>query len=229
MTLTNQNAIVQYHTDLNDVVFKNFKAVELNLFFAICSLLKNCGTETVTLKISDIKKIANYTNRNKKRFEPDLINTIDKGKTLPFVSHSPFPGQNMKLFDMDKTSIDFQERKLYIKLTSYFSYILNDFNEESVYFPMYLFTDLHSIYSKNVYRLFLQYEREEEYNFSIGMFREFLDLEEKYQHMKDMDKRVFKMVNDELGSYYDVFKFKKIVKKPLKVIGIRYVFYNEIK
>lgn len=60
----------------------------------------------------------------------------------------------MKLFDMDKTSIDFQERKLYIKLTSCFSYILNDFNEESVYFPMYLFTDLHSIYSKNVYRLF---------------------------------------------------------------------------
>ena len=55
----------------------------------------------MTLKNNDIKKIANYTNRNKKRFEPDLINTIEKGKALPFASHSSFPGQNMELFDND--------------------------------------------------------------------------------------------------------------------------------
>ncbi|ASF19200.1 RepB family plasmid replication initiator protein [Staphylococcus saprophyticus] len=84
MTLTNQNAVVQYHTDLNDVVFKNFKAVELNLFFAICSLLKHCGSERMILEISEIKKIANYTSRNKKRFEPDFTNTIKKAKIIKF-------------------------------------------------------------------------------------------------------------------------------------------------
>ncbi|WP_279389776.1 RepB family plasmid replication initiator protein [Mammaliicoccus sciuri] len=84
MTKHHEQTIVQYHTDLNDIVFKGFKAVELNLFFAICSLLKDRGSERIILDIDEIKKIAHYTSRSKKRFEPDLMNVIEKVMALSF-------------------------------------------------------------------------------------------------------------------------------------------------
>jgi len=224
-----EEAIVEYHKDLNDVVFKDFKAVELNLFFAICTLIKNNDTKDIILDISEIKRIAQYKSRSRKRFEPDLINTIDKTKILYFSEYSSMRGQKINLFDMKKTVVDFDEKKLFISLTSRFSYILNDFNEHSIAFPISQFINLQSIYSKHLYRIFLQYEDDEQYTFSIESFRERLDLNEKYPYMKDMDRRVFKMINEELGTYYDTFKFEKILKQPQRVVGIKYIFYNKLK
>lgn len=43
----NENVFVEYHSDLNKVIFNEFKAVELNLFFAICGLLKNCEFDLI--------------------------------------------------------------------------------------------------------------------------------------------------------------------------------------
>ncbi|HBV04406.1 MAG TPA: RepB family plasmid replication initiator protein [Staphylococcus sp.] len=43
-------------------------ALKITLFFSICSLLKHCESERMILEISEIKKIANYINCNKKRF-----------------------------------------------------------------------------------------------------------------------------------------------------------------
>nr|BAK53052.1 hypothetical protein [Staphylococcus aureus] len=228
MTKHHEQTIVQYHTDLNDILFKGFKAVELNLFFAICSLLKDRGSERIILDIDEIKKIAHYTSRSKKRFEPDLMNVIEKVMALPFSEYSQFAGQKMDLFDVKKTKIDFDGKKLSIGLTPRFSYILNHFDKHSVAFPIARLTHLKSIYSKYLYRLFLQYIDEETYTFSIEAFRERLDLKEKYPYMKDMDRRVFKMINNELGAYYDVFKFQKILEQPQRVIKVKYVFYNEI-
>lgn len=225
MTKHHEQAIIQYHTDLNDVVFKDFKAVELNLFFAICSLLKDCGSERIILDINEIKKIVHYTSRCKKRLEPDLKNTIKKGISLPFCDDSQFAGQKMTLFNIENTMIDFKNKKLMTSLTPRFAYILNRFDENSIVFPIAQLTCLQSIYSKHLYRLFLQYKNEGTYTFSIEDFRDRL---EKYKHMKDMDRRVFDMIKKELSTYYDVLGFEKILEQPQRVIKVKYVFYNEI-
>lgn len=141
MTKFNEIVFVEYHSDLNKVIFNDFKAVELNLFFAICSLLKHCGSERMILEISEIKKIANYTNRNKKRFEPDFINTIEKAKSLNFSVYSEFVGKQLSMFNDDKTMIDFEGKKLSLSLNPDFVYLLNNFDENIICFSMSDFTN----------------------------------------------------------------------------------------
>ncbi|MEB7660081.1 replication initiation protein [Staphylococcus xylosus] len=224
MTKFNENAFVEYHSDLNKVIFNDFKAVELNLFFAICSLLKHCGSERMILEFSEIKKIANYTNRNKKRFEPDFTNTIEKAKSLNFSVYSEFEGKQLSMFNDDKTMIDFEDKKLSISLNPDFVYLLNNFGENSICFSMSDFTNLKSIYSKHLYRLFTEYQDEATYTFSIEAFREFLDINSKYPHMKDIDKRVLCMIKEELNQFYQYFEYKKVLEMPQRVIEIEFNF-----
>lgn len=224
MTKFNENVFVEYHSDLNKVIFNDFKAVELNIFFAICSLLKHCGSEHMILEISEIKKIANYTNRNKMRFEPDFTNTIEKAKLLNFNVYSEFEGKQLSIFNDDKTMIDFESKKLSISLNSDFVYLLNNFDENNICFSMSDFTNLKSIYSKHLYRLFIEYQDESTYTFSIEAFREFLDINSKYPHMKDIDKRVLRMVKEELNQFYQYFEYKKVLEMPQRVIEIGFNF-----
>ena len=224
MTKFNGNVFVKYHSDLNKVIFNDFKAVELNLFFAICSLLKHCGSERMILEISEIKKIANYTSRSKKRFEPDFTNTIKKAKSLNFSVYSEFESKQLSMFNDDKTMIDFEGKKLSIALNPDFVYLLNNFDENSICFSMSDFTNLKSIYSKHLYRLFTEYQDEGTYSFSIEAFREFLDINSKYPHMKDIDRRILCMIKKELNQFYQYFEYKKVLEMPQRVIEIKFNF-----
>ncbi|MGW7832261.1 replication initiation protein [Staphylococcus xylosus] len=83
------------------------------------------------------------------------------------------------------------------------------------------FTNLKSIYSKHLYHLFTEYQDEGTYTFSIEAFREILDINSKYPHMKDIDKRVLRMIKEELNQY---FEYKKVLEMPQRVIEIEFNF-----
>ena len=51
------NEIVKYNNDLNTVVLKGFTDTELKLFFAVCSKMKDQGTDEVTFTFDQLKNL----------------------------------------------------------------------------------------------------------------------------------------------------------------------------
>ena len=52
--------LVVYHNDLNSIKLGQFRAVEVDIFFAILYKLKNNSENKVVLTFDELKKISNY-------------------------------------------------------------------------------------------------------------------------------------------------------------------------
>lgn len=59
---------------------------------------------------------------------------------------------------------------------------LNITADDNICFSIFYFIKLQSIYSKNLYRLYTEYQDKSTYAFSIEAFREFLDINSRYPH-----------------------------------------------
>ena len=72
--------IVRYNNDLNTKTYlKNFNAVELNFFMAICSKLKAQGTSEIKFTFNELKKKIQYdTSHNTDNFINKLRSTNRK-------------------------------------------------------------------------------------------------------------------------------------------------------
>ena len=68
--------MIKYHNDMNLVA--DFNQRELNIFFSICSLLKERGEEPVTFSFNAIKDLINVNVPNNNVFENLLVSTYDK-------------------------------------------------------------------------------------------------------------------------------------------------------
>lgn len=64
--------IVRYHNHFNSITFKNFNDVEFNLFMAICSKIRDKGSEEIILNFSELKEMVKYKHRGHARFLKDL-------------------------------------------------------------------------------------------------------------------------------------------------------------
>ena len=78
------NIKVVYKNELNLVPMRNFKSAEMNLFFAICSKMKNKTLDTVRFDFDQLKELSNYKPTSLKRFADDLEHTYDKMLQLTF-------------------------------------------------------------------------------------------------------------------------------------------------
>ena len=78
------NEIVKYNNIMNEVSFRKFNPVEFDLFFSLCSKMKLKGSEPITLTFDEVKKLTNYSSRDKVRFIHDLENMYSKMLNLNF-------------------------------------------------------------------------------------------------------------------------------------------------
>lgn len=201
--------VVKYKNELNTIPMRNFNSVELDLFFAICSKMKNKGLDEVTFNFEDLKKLSNYKPTATKRFANDLDKVYNKMLQLTYREEHDGIRKRFVLF----TGYEINENEQYVNITlnSNLEYILNKFSSEFTQFELREFTLLSSSYAKSMYRLLKQWRSTGNYIVKIEDFKELLNIPKSYQS-SDIDKRVLDPILNELSPFFknlEVIKNKK--------------------
>lgn len=205
------NEVIKYNNKMNEVKFKNFTPIELNLLMTICSKMKEKDLEIIEFSFDQLKKISNYdSTKSTKRFIADLEKTYKKLINLDFRIETEDKIIGFVLFS--KYEIDFKKQTVTIGVNPEFKFILNNFSKLYTRFELQEFINLKSKYSKECYRRLKQFRNTGEWNISIEKFKELLDIPENYE-MRDINKRVLKPIIEELTPLFKNLKIEKLRKK----------------
>ena len=208
--------MIKYHNDMNLVAFKDFNQRELNIFFSICSLLKERGEEPITFSFNDIKSIININIPNNNVFESLLVSTYDKLLQLQLGYHNEQKIVRFSLFT--GYVVDKEKKEVTINVNHDYSYILNELSKNFTIFELQEFNSLASSYSKNMFRLLKQYKSTGFYTVSVDEFRRLLDIPESYT-MKKIGARILSLILKELSPYFRDLNINKIKEgRSIKVL-----------
>ena len=200
--------VVRYNNDLNNKTYlKNFNALELNFFMAICSKLKTQGTDEVIFSFKELKKKIQYdreTTRNTDNFISKLrstnrkiLNSICEIETKDYIDQFVlFP-----TFRISKKT-----GTLTVRINQDYAYLLNDFSNFTE-FGLANFIKLSSKYVKLLYRELMQFKSTGKLYLTMEDFRKKLDIPNSYNFSKIKDRILVPSIQD----FSFIFKKFKIV------------------
>ena len=200
--------VVRYNNDLNNKTYlKNFNALELNFFMAICSKLKTQGTDEVIFSFKELKKKIQYdreTTRNTDNFISKLrstnrkiLNSICEIETKDYIDQFVlFP-----TFRISKKT-----GTLTVRINQDYAYLLNDFSNFTE-FGLANFIKLSSKYVKLLYRELMQFKSTGKLYLTMEDFRKKLDIPDSYSFSKIKNRILVPSIQD----FSFIFKKFKIV------------------
>lgn len=200
--------VVRYNNDLNNKTYlKNFNALELNFFMAICSKIKAQGTSEVIFSFSELKKKIQYdreTTRNTDNFISKLrstnrkiLNSICEIETKDYIDQFVlFP-----TFRISKKT-----GTLTVRINQDYAYLLNDFSNFTE-FGLANFIKLSSKYVKLLYKELMQFKSTGKLYLTMEDFRKKLDIPDSYSFSKIKNRILVPSIQD----FSFIFKKFKIV------------------
>lgn len=200
--------VVRYNNDLNNKTYlKNFNALELNFFMAICSKLKTQGTGEVIFSFKELKKKIQYdreTTRNTDNFISKLrstnrkiLNSICEIETKDYIDQFVlFP-----TFRISKKT-----GTLTVRINQDYAYLLNDFSNFTE-FGLANFIKLSSKYVKLLYKELMQFKSTGKLYLTMEDFRKKLDIPNSYSFSKIKNRILVPSIQD----FSFIFKKFKIV------------------
>lgn len=200
--------VVRYNNDLNNKTYlKNFNALELNFFMAICSKLKTQGTGEVIFSFKELKKKIQYdreTTRNTDNFISKLrstnrkiLNSICEIETKDYIDQFVlFP-----TFRISKKT-----GTLTVRINQDYAYLLNDFSNFTE-FGLANFIKLSSKYVKLLYKELMQFKSTGKLYLTMEDFRKKLDIPSSYSFSKIKNRILVPSIQD----FSFIFKKFKIV------------------
>ncbi len=200
--------VVRYNNDLNNKTYlKNFNALELNFFMAICSKIKAQGTSEVIFSFSELKKKIQYdreTTRNTDNFISKLrstnrkiLNSICEIETKDYIDQFVlFP-----TFRISKKT-----GTLTVRINQDYAYLLNDFSNFTE-FGLANFIKLSSKYVKLLYKELMQFKSSGKLYLTMEDFRKKLDIPNSYSFSKIKNRILVPSIQD----FSFIFKKFKIV------------------
>lgn len=198
--------VVRYNNDLNNKTYlKNFNALELNFFMAICSKLKKQGTDEVIFSFNELKKKIEYdTSHNTDNFinklrstNRKILNSICEIETKDYIDQFVlFP-----TFRISKKA-----GTLTVKINQDYAYLLNDFSNFTE-FGLANFIKLSSKYVKLLYKELMQFKSTGKLFLTIEDFRKKLDIPDSYSFSKVRDRILVPSFKD----FSFIFKKFKVV------------------
>lgn len=198
--------VVRYNNDLNNKTYlKNFNALELNFFMAICSKLKKQGTDEVIFSFNELKKKIQYdTSHNTDNFinklrstNRKILNSICEIETKDYIDQFVlFP-----TFRISKKT-----GTLTVKINQDYAYLLNDFSNFTE-FGLANFIKLSSKYVKLLYKELMQFKSTGKLYLTMEDFRKKLDIPDSYNFSKVKDRILVPAIKD----FSFIFKKFKIV------------------
>lgn len=203
--------IVKYNNDLNKLNMASLKEKELELFYAICLELKEKGTNTVVVDITEFRKAFNIPAVNKKRFSEYLENTQDKFLSLKYALRTEKRlKKGVFFYDFDA---DLEENKMTIKINPEYAYILNGIVD---YYTQFSFKDFQSLkckYSKLLLPKLCQWQGTKKLEIEKEEMFEILRVPESYKKdISNFNKKVIKPIKEELPKVFYNLKIKTIKK-----------------
>ncbi len=138
--------IVCYKNELNLIPMRNFNSVEMDLFFSICSRMREKGTEPIKFDFNDLKQLSDYKPTSNTRFVDDIQSVYKKLLSLQYTERDGHMIRGFVLFhhyeiDLDKETVE-------IGVNPKLEYILNQLSQEFTKFELEEFTNLRSRYAK---------------------------------------------------------------------------------
>ena len=170
------NEVVKYHNDMNSVAFRGFGKVELDLFFAICSKMRDEGKNEVEFTFRQIRSLSQFKKTANEAFVNKLKSTYQKLLALIFKEEKGSRTTYFTLFD--EFTIDTDKETISITIKEKYFYILNGLTANFTRFELAEFVSLKSSYSKSLYRLLKQFRTTGYYEVPIEDFRRLLDIPE---------------------------------------------------
>jgi len=214
-----------YKNEMNTIPFRKFNSVEMDLFFAICSQMRDKRLTKVKYSFDKLKELSKYKPTSTKRFILDLDQTYTKMLELNYRVEQEHGFQRFVLFNNFK--VDTKEQSVEIAVNPEFEYILNEISGSFTKFELEEFTNLRSSYSKTAFRMLKQFRQTGFWNVSIDNFRELLDIPISYR-FSAINKRVLKPIQEELTPIFKNLKIKKIkAKKKNKIEYLEFSFNSQ--
>lgn len=203
--------IVKYNNDLNKLNMSSLKEKELELFYAICLELKERGTDTIIVDITEFRKAFNIPQINKKRFSEYLENTQDKFLSLKYALRTEKRlKKGVFFYDFDA---DLEENKMTIKVNPEYAYILNGIVDYYTQFSFKEFQALKSKYSKLLLPKLCQWQGVKKLEIEKEEMFEILGVPESYKKdISNFNKKVIKPIKEELPKVFYNLKIKTIKK-----------------
>lgn len=198
--------VVRYNNDLNNKTYlKNFNALELNFFMAICSKLKKQGTDEVIFTFSELKKKIQYdTSHNTDNFinklrstNRKILNSICEIETKDYIDQ-------FVLFPTFRISK--KNGTLTVRINQDYAYLLNDFSNFTE-FGLANFIKLSSKYVKLLYKELMQFKSTGKLFLTIEDFRKKMDIPDSYSFSKIRDRILVPSFKD----FSFIFKKFKVV------------------
>lgn len=199
--------LVVYKDELNTVPLRNFNSKEMDLFFSICSQMRNKGLEIITFDFDELRELSDYKYTAYDRFIKDVEGVYDKLIQLNIKIGTPTEFTKFVLFT--EYTVSAKNETVTIQVNHKFKNILNDIFGGFTKFELEEFTMLNSSYSKTAYRLLKQFRSTGYYIVQIDEFKRLFDIPESYQ-MNNIDQRVLSPIEKELPEYFKNLKITKL-------------------
>lgn len=199
--------LVIYKDELNTVPLRSFNSKEMDLFFSICSQMRNRGLEIITFDFDELRELSDYKYTAYDRFIKDVEGVYDKLIQLNIKIGTPTEFTKFVLFT--EYTVSAKNETVTIQVNHKFKNILNDIFGGFTKFELEEFTMLNSSYSKTAYRLLKQFRSTGYYIVQIDEFKRLFDIPESYQ-MNNIDQRVLSPIEKELPEYFKNLKITKL-------------------
>ncbi len=218
------NEVVKYNNSLNDISFRKFTSIELDLFFSICFLLKEKGVEEMDFSFDEIKKLIGYKFTGIDRFYKDLKSMYKKllNLTISYERGKKGDREFTEFVLFNRYTINERERKIKIKINPDFYFILNELTSNFTRFELREFAKLRSSYAKQMFKLLSQYNSTGVYIITVEEFKRVLDIPVTYK-MCDIDKKVIRPILIECSLYFKNLNLTKI-KKRKTISRFKFIF-----
>ena len=210
---------ILYHNDFNAEIFfpANFNELDFNIFYTIFYFLKERKDELVELKFQEIKDLI-YEGRKQKEnstlFYKKIPEFINKLSQLQIRTEDLRHKFVCNFFI--EVLINKDEKSLCLRVNRNFIYILNNLSENYTKFELKKFLSIKGTYTKNIYRLCIQYKNTGKYiQRDWALFRKQMAIPEQYE-MRHIGQKVLKPIIeyfDKNKGFLNNLKYEKIKAK----------------
>lgn len=206
------NEIANVHNDLIDLPLRKFNASEIDILTAICYKCNEKQTNKVVLPLDEIKKLADYRNKNNEMFLDDLKKTNSKLMALNFTVGTTREFTQFVLFPTFEVSDS--KGTLTVQVHEKFAYLLNNLKNCYTSLELQESSSLKSSYSKGIYKKLREFRNSDKpfWKITLDDFKEYLDIPKNYTQ-SNIDKRVLTPVLNELSSYFEGLTVEKYSNK----------------
>ena len=206
------NEIANVHNDLIDLPLRKFNASEIDILTAICYKCNEKQTNKVVLPLDEIKKLADYRNKNNEMFLDDLKKTNSKLMALNFTIGTTREFTQFVLFPTFEVSDS--KGTLTVQVHEKFAYLLNNLHNCYTSLELQESSSLKSSYSKGIYKKLREFRNSDNpfWKVKIDDFKEYLDVPKNYTQ-SDIDKRVLTPALNELSPYFEGLTVEKYSNK----------------